>query len=99
MIGKFLRRLAGGDAAPGSDKGPAVAASEQYEGFELQARPLKESEGWRVAGSIVREVDGEMKRHDFIRADTCVQQEDAIAFTLRKARQIVDERGVRMFDR
>lgn len=95
MIGKFLRRLSGGDAS----EAPKIAATEQYEGYELQATPLKESEGWRVAGSIVREVGGETKRHDFIRADTCVQQEDAVAFTLRKARQIVDERGERVFDR
>ena len=38
------------------------------------------------------------KEHRFIRADTYGSYEDAVNFTLSKARQIIDLQGVRIFD-
>jgi hypothetical protein len=38
-----------------------------------------------------------VKEHRFIRADTYSGREDAIAFTITKAKQIIDHQGDRMF--
>lgn len=95
MIGKFLGRLFGGS---GGSAGGGVLASESYEGFEIQAAPVSEANGWRVAGVISKTVDGEEKTHQFVRADTCADPESAASMTVRKARQLIDERGDGIFD-
>jgi hypothetical protein len=38
------------------------------------------------------------KEHKFIRADRHASYEDAVEFSLSKARQIVDQQGERVFD-
>lgn len=96
MMGNFLGRLFGGGSAEST--GDGVLASESYEGFEIHAAPVQEANGWRVAGVIVKTIDGEEKRHQFVRADTCADAESAASMTLRKARQFIDERGERIFD-
>jgi len=96
MIGKFLGRLFGGGGEGSS--GGGVLASETYEGFDIHAAPVHEANGWRVSGVITMTVDGEEKSHQFVRADTCADAESAAQMTLRKARQLIDERGDRLFD-
>ena len=101
MIGKFLGRLfAGSNGSNGSNGSAAggVLASETYEGFEIEAAPVNEANGWRVAGVISKTVDGEQKTHQFVRADTCADAESAAAMTVRKAKQLIDERGDGIFD-
>lgn len=95
MIGKFLGRLFGG--SDGS-AGGGVLASESYEGFEIQAAPVSEANGWRVAGVISKSVDGEEKSHQFVRADTCADPDSAASMTVRKAKQLIDERGDGIFN-
>jgi hypothetical protein len=73
-------------------------ASETYEGFEIRAAPVNEPGGWRVSGVISKTIEGEEKTHRFVRADTCSDAESAASMTLRKARQLIDERGDRLFD-
>jgi hypothetical protein len=81
---------------------PAVGAQasppESYKGFLIRAAPFKNGAHFQVAGSIEKEVAGVRKEHRFIRADTAHSFEDAVAFSLSKARQIVDLQGERMFD-
>lgn len=93
MIGKFLGRV-----FKGSNGGSAGGATELYQGFDIQALPVHETNGWRVSGVISKTVDGEEKSHRFERADTCMDEESASAMTLRKARQLIDERGESIFD-
>lgn len=98
MIGKFLGRLLGGsDGSEESGEG-GVVASETYEDFEIHAAPVHEANGWRVAGVISKTVDGEEKSHQFVRADTCADAGSAASMTIRKAKQLIDERGGDIFD-
>lgn len=97
MINKFLGRLLGG-SGNGASTGGGVVASESYEGFEIQAAPVQEANGWRVSGVITKTVDGEGKTHHFVRADTCSDADSAAEMTLRKARRLIDERGDAIFD-
>jgi hypothetical protein len=38
-----------------------------------------------------------VKKHEFVRADRYASREDAVAFTITKAKQIIDLQGDRMF--
>ncbi|MEP1518266.1 MAG: HlyU family transcriptional regulator, partial [Nitratireductor sp.] len=44
-----------------------------------------------------KEVDGVVKEHRLIRADRFAAEEDAVAVSLRKAKQMIDEQGDRLF--
>ncbi len=92
----FLRRLTGGeaadDAAPGA-RGPAV----EYQGYAIHAIPRRQGSQWLTAGLITKEFPDGVKEHHFIRAETHASQDDAKAFAVLKAKQIIDERGDKLF--
>ncbi len=91
----FLRRLTGGgedDAAPAPSK-PAVA----YEGYAIHAIPRRQGAQWLTAGLITKDFPDGVKEHHFIRAETHASQDDASAFAVLKAKQIIDERGDKLF--
>lgn len=92
MLSRLLGRLFGSGGEAAAHPGEAAEA-EQYQGFDLVARPVQEGSAWRVAGSIRRAGDEEGPSHDFVRADTLQSHEEAVRMSLLKARQIVDERG------
>ncbi len=70
----------------------------EYKGFIIRAAPYKNNAGYQCAGTIERDIAGVRKQHRFIRADSCASYDDAVSFTLSKARQIVDLQGERMFN-
>jgi hypothetical protein len=90
----FLSALFGRLAATEPEK-----ASEpvEYKGYIIRAAPFKSEGQYQTAGTIEREIDGVHREHRFIRADAFPSYEDAVNFTLGKARQIVDLQGERMF--
>ena len=69
----------------------------EYKGFIIRAAPYKNNGQYQTAGSIAREIGGVRKEHRFIRADAYASYDDAVTFTVNKARQIVDLQGERMF--
>jgi len=70
----------------------------EYKGYVISATPYKNNGHYQTAGTIAREIGGVRKEHRFIRADAYASYDDAVTFTLNKARQIVDLQGERMFD-
>ncbi len=87
----------GGEAAGGP--APAAAAGEDYKGFRITPAPIREGGNYRVAARIEKLVDGVALRHDLVRADTMASLEEATAISAARARQIIDERGERLFAR
>jgi hypothetical protein len=79
---------------------PAKAADPvAYNGYIIRAAPYKNAGGaYQTAGTIEREIGGVRKEHRFIRADAYASYDDALNFTLNKARQIIDLQGERIFD-
>ena len=71
----------------------------EYKGFVIRAAPYKNNGHYQTAGVIAREIGGVRQEHRFIRADAYASYDDAVNFTLNKARQIVDLQGERIFDR
>jgi hypothetical protein len=92
----FLSALFGGGGA----KTAQAAAPVEYKGYVIRAAPYKNDGHYQTAGVIEREVGGVRKEHRFIRADAYAyaSYDDAVSFTLNKARQIIDLQGERMFD-
>jgi hypothetical protein len=91
----FLKSLFGGRSAPASaPQGEPV----EYKGYVIRPAPFQNGGQYQTAGTIEKEVDGVRKEHRFIRADSHASLDDAMSFSLSKARQIVDLQGDRMFD-
>lgn len=89
----LLKRLFGGGAAP---KQPD-AAPVDYEGFRIIPDPVSEDGGYRLAARIEAEVDGETKVHHLIRADVIRDRDEAVSAAVRKAKQMIDTQGARLF--
>jgi hypothetical protein len=90
----FWKSLFGGGATQSAEK-----ASEpvEYNGFTIRAAPYKAEGQYQTAGTITKDVGGVIKEHKFVRADRHASYDDAVEFSLSKARQIVDQSGERMF--
>lgn len=91
----FWKKLFGGS----SDGNKAEPASDpvEHDGFLIRATPFTEGGQYQTCGIITKEVDGVMKEHKFIRADRFASREDAVEVTIRKARQLIDQQGERIF--
>jgi len=93
IFGKLFGGLTGGSDAAGAAPADAV----DYNGYKIIPAPRKQGGQWLTAGTITKEIDGETKEHQFIRADTHGSRDDAIAFSVTKAQQIIDEQNDAIF--
>lgn len=91
----FFSRLFGGKQ---TEDTRTEIEPEEYKGYLIYAEPQRNGGQWQTMGRITKQVDGVIKEHEFIRADTHSSEEEATTFTLRKARQIIDEVSDSMFD-
>lgn len=94
-FGKFLGQLfgaKGGDAAPGES-----AEGVEYKGHMIHPAARREGSQWLTVGVIRRRFGDEVKEHHFIRADMYASKEVADAFSVTKAKQIIDEQGDGLF--
>ncbi|BCX16752.1 MAG: hypothetical protein KatS3mg117_0434 [Geminicoccaceae bacterium] len=94
MAFDFLRRLFGGARA--ADE-PDPASVVEYRGYRIL--PLVRAQGgqYLTCALIEKDFPDGPKRHELIRADTHASPDDAKAFAVQKARQVIDEQGDRLF--
>lgn len=88
-------RLLGGRGMADADGPPAPAV--EYKGYRIRATPYRTNGVYQTAGIIEKDTPEGVKEHRFIRADTHHGREDAIAFAISKAKQIIDLQGDRIF--
>jgi hypothetical protein len=93
----FWSRLFGSKPAEADGPGSSPAGGEDYKGFRITPAPIREAGGFRVAARIEREIAGVTRRHELQRADVASTRDEAVALSLRKARQVIDEQGERLF--
>ena|SRR5262245_56432031 len=86
-------RLVGQGAA-----GEPPAATVEYNGYRIRPTPFRNNGQFQTCGIIEKDTAEGVKQHRFIRADAYPGREDAIAFTVTKAKQIIDLQGERIFD-
>jgi len=89
----FWKSLFGGGAA----KTEKAAEPVEYNGFTIRPAPYQAEGQYQTAGTIEKEVGGLLKEHKFIRADRHASYDDAVEFSVSKARQIIDQQGERIF--
>jgi hypothetical protein len=75
----------------------AAAQTVEYRDYRITPAPQRQGSGWNTAGLIAKTFDDGVKEHRFIRVDTHASKDDAIAFSITKAQQIIDEQGDRIF--
>ncbi len=88
----ILSKLFGG-GAPKPEAKP-----EDYKGFAITPAPKNEGGRFRVGARLEKEIDGELKSHTLIRADMLDDLASAVDTSTRKAKQMIDEQGDRLFD-
>lgn len=94
----FLKKLFGGGGnAPSEPVGDKVLGEEDYKGFLIKAIEMRAGSELQLAGTIEKDVGGELKSYKFVRADRMTSKDDLIVLALSKGRQIIDEQGERIF--
>ena len=80
-------------------RGGAAAGEEaiEYNFYRIRPAPYRRMGQYQTCGIIEKEVAGEVKEHRFIRAEMHSTREAAIAFSIAKAKQLIDEQGDRLF--
>ena len=91
----FWKNLFGGGG--GEVKEAAPAPGEEYKGFTIRPTPMPVGSEYQLAGTIEKEIDGELKTYSFVRADRMSSRDEAASYALAKGRQIVDEQGAGVF--
>ena len=89
----MLSRVATDGVAP-----EAAALSEvEYKGYRIRPTPYRNNGQYQVSGTIQKDTPEGVKEHKFVRADTYSNLDDATAFVIMKAKQLIDQQGDRMF--
>jgi hypothetical protein len=90
-----VARMTGGRAAGESDE-PNTPAID-YQGYRIWPTPYRTEGQYQTAGIIEKNFPDGPKQHRFVRADTHQNRDDAVAFAILKAKQIIDLQGDRTF--
>jgi hypothetical protein len=92
--GIFGRLFGRGDGAPAAE---GSGAATEYKGFSIRPTPEKQGSGWLLVGIISKTSPDGVKEYKFVRADTFAGRDEAAAFAVTKAKQLIDEQGDRIF--
>lgn len=94
MTGFFSRLFGGRGAAAEAPAGEAV----EYKGFRIRPVPFRADGQFQTAGVIEKDFPDGAKEHRFVRAEKHASREEAEQFAITKGKQIIDERGDKVFD-
>ena len=92
MIMKFLRGLGGGRG-----KEPTQHDAVDYKGFSIVPTPRQVTGGWTTEGIISMGTGEDTCSERFIRADMLMSEDEAVDYSVNKAKKIIDEQGERLF--
>lgn len=93
----FWKNLFGGGSSTAEPAGDKVLGEDSHKGFLIKAIEMKAGSELQLAGTIEKEVGGELKTYRFVRADRMSSRDDLIALALAKGKQIIDEQGEAIF--
>ena len=91
----FLKKLFGGGG--GAAKEEPAAEPVEHKGFVIRPTPFVEDGQYQTCAVVTKVIDGQTKEHRLVRADRFASRDDAVEVSLRKARQMIDEQGERIF--
>ena len=91
----FLRRLMGLKSRETADRDSGDII--EYKGYVIRPASRRQGAQWLTAGVITKRFEAGPKQQEFVRADTHGTKDEADAFSIGKARQIIDEQGDGLF--
>lgn len=97
-LSKIFGGLFGG--GPSGEEGSeqkVVGEPVTYEGYKIEAMPRKDGSQWQLYGRISKGEGDSLQVHELIRADYFSGLDEAVSFTVRKAQQVIDEQGDKIF--
>jgi hypothetical protein len=97
MFAKLKSLFAGLAAGSGTSANAAPAETVEYKGYRIKPAPYPNNGVYQTAGTIEKDGPDGVREHRFVRADTHPNRDDAIAFAVSKAKQIIDLQGDRIF--
>jgi hypothetical protein len=68
-----------------------------HKDFRIFPQPIKEGAVYRIAARVEKDVGGEVKVHQLIRADTRNSLDEAVEASLGKSKQAIDQLGDSLF--
>lgn len=86
----IFKKLFGGGSSP-------AAKTEMHKDYRITPTPIAEGNSYRICALIEKEIDGDTRSHNLVRADTVQGLDEAQAACIRKAKQVIDEQGDRIF--
>lgn len=90
LLSSLKSLFSSADTAP---EAPETLPAVEYSGFVITPAPIQEKFGYRINGTISK---GEQS-HTFIRADTLPTAEGCGDEMVRKAKQMIDYQGDKIF--
>jgi hypothetical protein len=81
----------------GGPRAEPSVPTEEYKGYRIKPTPYRNGSNYQTAGAIEKDMADGVKTHTFVRADTHASREDAVAFTIGKAKQLIDLQGEQIF--
>lgn len=84
-------------SAPKEAQAPEGGEPVEYKGYTIRPKPFRRENAYQTAGTIEKEIDGALRTHEYIRAETHQSLEDAMSFSVTKAQQMIDQQGDRIF--
>ncbi|HUF45677.1 MAG TPA: HlyU family transcriptional regulator [Aestuariivirgaceae bacterium] len=94
MLKELWERLMG--VRPGEDE--VAVQTVEYKGYRIRPAPYQSGSQYQTAGTIEKDFPSGVKEHRFVRAEAHANKDEAVEFSLLKARQIIDQQGDRMFE-
>lgn len=89
----IFSKLFGGGAPAATEAEPV-----EHSGFRIFPEPIKDGSQFRIAARIEKEIGGDTKTHQLIRADTLGDHDAAVEATIGKAKVLIDQQGDRIFE-
>ncbi|MBY4893252.1 hypothetical protein KUL25_10795 [Rhodobacteraceae bacterium N5(2021)] len=86
----ILSKLFGGKPKPAAE--PTL-----HNDYRIFPDPAQAQGGFQVQARIEKDIDGETKTHQMIRADKCQSMEEASETALLKAKMLIDQQGDSIF--
>ena len=88
----FFKKLFGGGASAPKE------TVEDYNGYRIIPTPIPEGGEFVLSARVEFDREGETLIHKLIRADRIRSREEAEQAAIFKARQMIDQMGLRLFD-
>ena len=97
MLSSLMRMLSGLLKPGATDAEAPAEPAIEYKGYRIRAAPFRNRDQYQTAGTIEKDTPDGTKEHRFIRADTYGNRDDAVSFSVSKAKQIIDQQGDHIF--